>query len=709
MNYWLVTTEYPPQSGGGISTYCYHTGRMLCQFGHKVYIFIPNTRSTKISIKETDYGALLIYFPIKTVDHLGHEASLSLSLSNILPQFLEESKAPDVIEFQEYNGIAYYSLQRKWLESDYFEKTIFLVTAHAPSYLYFEYNQAPRYSFPEYWIGEMEKNVLSGADIVISPSQYLLDKINLQHCYSKAILNPFELGQKIQSDIEIGDIAFFGKLTPQKGALEMLNYFEHAWNRGEKYRLNIIGGGGHFFYPRKEDLDIFIKRKYAHRIEEGLLNFEGHISPKNLPKRLSKAHIIVIPSIVDNLPYTVIEAMSQGKVVLASVDGGQKELINDGQNGFLFDHQIENSFDGKLKVILDLNNEGLLQIGNRAKETILERCNYEKIYNLKAEFINSFKVKKRNQFPFIRPQPESQNIKNYTFEKGLLSVVIPYYNMGKYVIECLDSIAQNDFDNYEIIIVNDGSSDSESLEKLSKLNGYKNLRIIHKENTGLSDTRNVGASYATGEFIAFLDPDDSIEPSYYSKAVGILNQYKNVSFVGCWAQYFGVKNYIWPSFNPEPPYLLAHNTLNSSAIVIRKNDYLNFGLNDKQFIYGMEDYDSIINLVKNGKNGVVIPECLWNYRIRQGSLAQSFNKYSKQYLYTLLSKRHSDFYAKYTEEVVNLLNANGPGMNFDNPTKKLGMFHGINLPFNNSKLINTLKGNKFLRKIAKRIYSKLSN
>ncbi len=709
MNYWLVTTEYPPQSGGGISTYCYHTGQMLCAHGHKVFVFIPDSNIKQELNEVDDNGVTLIYFPIQHYDHLGYEAGLSYTISQVLRSYCINHSPPDVIEFQEYNGIGYYTLQRKWLEKDYFSETKFLVTAHAPSYLYLEYNQAPGYSFPEFWIGEMEKHSLKTADVVISPSQYLLNKLELDDDKSHVVFNPYQIDSTTLDDIQIGDVAFFGKLTPQKGALEMLSYFENAWRSGEKISLNVIGGGDHFFYPLLKDVGDYVRDKYSNRIDEGLLTFEGHIKPNLLPQRIAKAHVIIVPSIVDNLPYTVVEAMSLGKIVLASTDGGHKELIEHGVSGFLFDHRLKNDFIHTLKGILALNTSEIAAIGIAAKKSISLKCGYDHVYEKKIKLLQSNPNSTNHLFPFLRPEVKPPISDAPNSESTLLSVVIPYYNMGKFVNECIDSVTQSEYSSYEIIVVNDGSTDAGSIEALKKLQLNDRIKIYNKDNSGLSATRNFGALKAKGEYIAFLDPDDSVEPTYYNKAIHILKTYSNVSFIGCWAKYFGAKNYIWPSFNPEPPYLLTHNMVNSSAIVIRRNDYLHYGQNDEAFIYGMEDYDSIINLVKNGCGGVIIPECLWNYRIRKGSLAQSFNKYSKQYLYKLLVNKHGDYYQKYATEVINLLNANGPGMNFDNPTKKLGIFHGLNLPFNNSKLIETLKGNKFLRKIAKSIYSHIGN
>lgn len=90
-------------------------------------------------------------------------------------------------------------------------------------------------------------------------------------------------------------------------------------------------------------------------------------------------------------------------------------------------------------------------------------------------------------------------------------------------------------------------------------------------------------------------------------------------------------------------------------------------------------------------------------------MAQSFNKYSKDYLYRLITEKHADFYSRYASEVVNILNSNGSGMDFDNPTKALGPFHSLLGVIGGSKVLKLIKGNKLLRKLAHLILRRFTN
>jgi glycosyltransferase involved in cell wall biosynthesis len=705
MKLWILTTEYPPDSGGGISTYCFHTGQMFRARGHQVTFFIPI--SSRASVKEED-GITLVRFQPATHHHayLGDETALSYSFAQVLEEHARVHGPPDYIESQEYIGISYFLLQKKRLLDPVFSKTIIYLTAHAPGFLYLDYNQAPAYQIPSFWVNEMEKSVLQSANGVISPSAYLLRQIDRYIFWDnqeKAVIhNPFQPFEEIRPEYTPNDIVFFGKLTRQKGCLELLKYFKRLWDEGCSHALRLIGGGDHFFYPVMMDMQEYLKKDYKKYIEKGLLIFEGHITPDKLTNRLANAHVVLVPSLVDNLPYTVLEAMALGKIVLASDQGGHAEIIEDGVSGFIFSHDNSgDSFSSKLQEILSLDPEVIRKVGARARNRVFDTCSYETIYTQKMKFLNSLSPANGSEFPYIRPRSKEEIPGKRRETPGLLSVVIPYYNMSAYIMDTLDSIRASTYSPIEILLINDGSDDLVKVEE--NIKKRKGIRIIHKPNEGLAAARNTGATEAQGEFMAFLDADDKIHPEYYSKAIRVIKQYSNVSFVGCWAEYFEDSSISWPSFNPEPPYLLVHNMINSSALVYRRADFLSSGLNDTQFEYGMEDYESVMHLVSNGFGGVAIPEKLWYYRIRTGSMARSFNEFSRTYLYRLLSQKHAHFYAEFATEVADLLNANGPGYLIENPTR----ITRKPFPFMTPDMVSFIKRHRVLRNIAARIYSRL--
>lgn len=93
----------------------------------------------------------------------------------------------------------------------------------------------------------------------------------------------------------------------------------------------------------------------------------------------------------------------------------------------------------------------------------------------------------------------------------LISVIIPVYNVEDYLHYAIESLEKQTYKNFEIILVNDGSTDDSGKLCDEYSEKYSNVRVFHKENGGLSDARNFGVQKAKGEFITFLDPDDYLE------------------------------------------------------------------------------------------------------------------------------------------------------------------------------------------------------
>ena len=120
-----------------------------------------------------------------------------------------------------------------------------------------------------------------------------------------------------------------------------------------------------------------------------------------------------------------------------------------------------------------------------AKERIHKLCNMDDNLKMRREFFEEVirnKNKKKTEFPFVEEMPKDSYTEIYDGEKDLISVVIPYYNLGKTLPETIESIKETEYKKYEIIIVNDGSTDKESIEVLNNYKNDEKIRIINIEN-----------------------------------------------------------------------------------------------------------------------------------------------------------------------------------------------------------------------------------
>ena len=103
--------------------------------------------------------------------------------------------------------------------------------------------------------------------------------------------------------------------------------------------------------------------------------------------------------------------------------------------------------------------------------------------------------------------------------KPCISVIVPVYNCEKYIYDCIVSVLNQSYKNFELIIVNDGSTDNSIKKIINLISGHKNISILNKENGGVSSARNLGLKSAKGDWIAFIDSDDKIETDYLKNLI----------------------------------------------------------------------------------------------------------------------------------------------------------------------------------------------
>lgn len=140
-------------------------------------------------------------------------------------------------------------------------------------------------------------------------------------------------------------------------------------------------------------------------------------------------------------------------------------------------------------------------------------------------------------------------------QKSLISVIVPIYNVEKYLTRCLDSIENQTYDNLEIILINDGSTDTCGKICDDYAHRDKRIKVIHKENGGLSEARNVGLNVMRGDYVTCIDSDDFIS-NYY-----IENLWKALNFGKCDIAISSFINYYEGDKIPAP-FLVQKNEIN---------------------------------------------------------------------------------------------------------------------------------------------------
>lgn len=193
-----------------------------------------------------------------------------------------------------------------------------------------------------------------------------------------------------------------------------------------------------------------------------------------------------------------------------------------------------------------------------------------------------------------------------------VSVIIPCYNQGQYIDEAVDSILNQTYQDFEIIIVDDGSTDKFTKEKLENYHKPK-TKVILTENRGVSAARNTAIKNSSGEYILPVDGDDKIDCTYLEQALEIIENNNDLTIVYCDAEFFGNETGILqlPLFNIEK--FLFSNMIHVSGLFPRKA-YDEIGGYDENMKDGLEDWDFWLSLIENGANVYKISKPLLKYR-----------------------------------------------------------------------------------------------
>lgn len=234
------------------------------------------------------------------------------------------------------------------------------------------------------------------------------------------------------------------------------------------------------------------------------------------------------------------------------------------------------------------------------------------------------------------------------------SVVLPVYNVEAFLDRCAKSVLEQDFSDYELIFVDDGSTDGSGAICDRYAEMYPFAKVVHKENGGLSSARNAGTEAASGRYILWLDSDDWVETNLLSKLYEILAvnavDFVKYNFYRHEGKDIPMAGGILPGIYPEKTdveRLLNQAVYGNGYLLsacmhcIRRELIVENGLSFvSERIVGSEDYLFILEMMMQAQSGAVLDDCLYHYYCRPGSLTQSVRndipeRYTALYRYLL--------------------------------------------------------------------------
>lgn len=226
-----------------------------------------------------------------------------------------------------------------------------------------------------------------------------------------------------------------------------------------------------------------------------------------------------------------------------------------------------------------------------------------------------------------------------------VSIVVPCYNQAQYLDECLKSVLAQTYQDWECIIVNDGSPDNTEEVAQKWIEKDSRFKYLFQVNNGVSSARNYGIKNAVGAWILPLDADDKIGERYLKLAAE--NFDSDYSIIYCKAEFFGYKNGDWQLKEFDFKNMLKGNQIFCSAF-FRKEHFLKIGGYDTKIIYGKEDWEFWIRILKLNPKVLRLDYKGFFYRVKEFSRNENVSRNLEQsdeiekYVYT----KHKNLYDK---------------------------------------------------------------
>jgi glycosyltransferase involved in cell wall biosynthesis len=225
---------------------------------------------------------------------------------------------------------------------------------------------------------------------------------------------------------------------------------------------------------------------------------------------------------------------------------------------------------------------------------------------------------------------------------GDITVVIPCYNHGRYLPEAVDSALRQRGGPPRVIVVDDGSTDEETLEALDAL--PTEVDVLRQANAGLANARNAAFERSDDELLLMVDADDRLTPNALDTLRPHLEANPNVGYcyglmrlIGAWS---GVVRF--PDFDP---YILLHRSIAGAQLgLIRRAAWEDVGGFDPEIV-GYEDWDFCLSALSHGWRGLQVPQVTHEYRKHERSMQEEKRRYYRRF-YRQLRAKHADLFAR---------------------------------------------------------------
>ncbi len=529
---------------------------------------------------------------------------------------------PDLVEFPDYLGEACVTAQAKQTLDRRLRNTLVCVRAYTSAEMCAVLDGHLPDDRETRHLCELERFALRHCDHFVWPGGGVLQAY--QAFYGEAgTSNPFEIPHTVAPGPELkappehdGCLRFLyvGRLERRKGVQNLIRAATSV--EGSEWELTLVGGDtptAPLGTSMRAQLELMIAGDPRIRIR-------ARIPREEVLKLYGAAHICVSPSLWECWPNTVLEAFEQNRPVLATPVGGHLGMIDPGRDGWLVDDTSADALARRIEELVDNRDDVVDAIRTGAPREKFARLTDPEPVRERYDHLAGARAERT-----LAGRSANAGVRQEV-EEPLVSVVIPYFHMERFVEETFASVAAQTYPRIETIVVNDGSLREQDASLAALASRYQFL-LVTQINSGLGQARNLGVELSRGKYVLPLDPDDALMPSFVERAVEVLEKRPELAYVTAWSEFMSedgsllARNGFRPLGNQVSR--LEHENFAGSAMAVFRRLLFDRGLRYSHDLTGYEDWLLYRELTAAGEIGYVIPENLLKYRVRSASMLRA--------------------------------------------------------------------------------------
>jgi glycosyltransferase involved in cell wall biosynthesis len=497
---------------------------------------------------------------------------------------------------------------------------------------------------------------VEGYDVSASKIHVIPTGVDAEDEFSPANTSPLET-----VDSGCFNILFPGRLVAQKDPLLMVEVIRRVVQAHEAVHVHVVGDG-----PLAPEVRARVR-------EAGMdSRFTFHPPSRDLARWYASCDLLLMTSTFEGVPYVIYEAMAMELAIVAPALPGNVELMGEG-TGVLVDPRddvlayasaigglIEDrastgqlGLTGRTRVRQHFSLRNMADTHARLYEDLLDAR--AATVDARAAIVGATDPSSDTSSDREHAQPPAsiasvaRSIRP-SRGKPLVSTVVPCFNHGRYLTQCVDAILDQDYGEVEVIVVDDASTDPSTLRTLEDIGSRDRVRVIRQpENLGPSAARNRAIAHARGRFVLPVDSDNILLPGAIASLVEQLQAAsEQVHYIYPNCQYFGTRDDYFqpPSFNLA--LLLAGNYCDTCSLIDRALFDAGFRYAE-DILLGHEDWDFVLGLAACGIRGEPAQSATLLYR-KHGFTRSDAVEHAKTSFREEITGRHRELYGRESDD-----------------------------------------------------------